>query len=737
MCGLLLAAGLAIGYWSGWFAKRLSPDEHPENATTTTTNSQPLISPTKPEWMSARTAQLLTELSSIEPFSELGATIRSEAHEARRSAYQRLAVICCQQDLANRKRVEDLICQLFFEEPDDSLAFAITDRVYQLTRLSDEEFDVTRSRFQTQIRANRLLALIYYATASTVESGSNLIQRRQQLSLQIRSASGVSPEGLLFVEYIQESEQGLAIDQWNYLINHCWASPGRAASVVQTLYDLTEPRMPEGSLRKYRIRILESILKLDVRQWQSLQRPIRDTISTCDEVELMEWIDLYANTGDEDFAQFVGPLLLRKADLADRSPPTRTRELLTEFSLRYRNRVLQPLLSRNQRVALRTDEFLEGLDASDRSVTADLVAQVVFETNLNLAICQQIRRGTLTSPEDFSQLDDWLTQPKIRLRDLISIAGNSQNGQASVQPSAYEVNRKDAAISNLRDRSPELASKRVLALEQLQQVASRFDDIPTADATELADYLLTDWPDVEALNIQRRISSFARWPTLGLAIADRIGAGGIKMDQALTISRLFFGGEFGIETGDDEWPGSLQHQLLISTRRLIESRMAENPGGVDSDWDRLEALLNELYRVRHQLLFSDEGNSVFTSDFDSNDRPLDIVRATLQRFTTDQRLSPDLQQRIQRGNAMLRRGSHSELEQVIIANQLILEALTGLVEAEAPAASDEIPQLTRQTESLFADSQLISDQLFVIQLGLLRLSSRWRQAMVENLLSKK
>ncbi len=734
---LLIGSGVAISFWVLWtnFADG-SADVAAHQNPAPGVDAAAVESPA-PAWLSAATDQLLHEVASAESMNDLASQIRSEP-DTRRAGYEHLVEAVCSNPLTHRKPAEDLICQLFFQEPDESLAFQMVDRACQFTRLPDAGFEATMNTFQSQIRANRLLALIYYYLLPVDGYENDVHARRQQLASRIGAVLGIQPQGRLFTEYILQSEQGLAVDQWNYVITNCWASPGRAAALVQPLYDETRPRLAPESLRKFRLRLLKSILELDPRQWQSLRRPIRESIFACDEVELMEWIDLVVNCSSTELIEFAGPLLAEKADLKSAASPLGdVKSLLTEYSGGYRNRMLQPLLTQNSRIQRRTEEFLESVRATDRQVTPDLIAQLALETNLNLALCQKIRKNEISSFGDFAKLESLLDQPKIRLRDLVALPGETLKVQPAVRPTAYELSRKNAAIEVLQDLTPELASKRILALEQLQKIAERFDDIPYQQSEILSAYLLGDWRDEEALNIQRRISAFANWPTLGLAIADRIEGGEVQLDQALTISRLYFGIEFNLEPGLKDWAKALQFQILQYVNQMLEIRSIATGGDDQTDWDRLELYLRELYRERHLLLFDDQESDSDLGDLDRDAPPFSILGQTLQQYLESPLGGLGVLARVQRGTTLLQAEKYNDLEKTILANQLVFEAWVDLAERENPSRTGEIQAVVDQVELRSGESSVLADQLLAVKIGQLELSSLTRKSMIEDLLKKK
>lgn len=740
MVGLLLLALIGLGaggYAAGWLPVSFrQPIDIP--------SEPPPVKAPEPErptpgWMSESTKELISRVANTETQSPgLVSNLLSEDPVQRKSGYQQLTSMICQKTSTQHKQVEDLICQLYFEEPDQSVAFELIETTCRFVRIPDDSLPVSSEVFERQYRANRLLGLIYYFVPANVEMGfsdgqTDRSERKQLLVERINSVTGIDPVNLVLPEFVTQSERGISVDQWNYLIQNNWESPSRAALLVQPLYDLTRSRLASDALNRFCFRLLQSILESDDRQWLQLQRPIRETVSAADEVELIEWIELFEASTSMAFREFVGPKLVEKAKVE--SPSTRLADVsaaLKRFVASYKNRILQPFLVRNERLENATADLLENLAINDR-YTPDQIAQVAFTTNANLAFCQQIQNNEIGTDGEFLKIDEILALPKIRLRELVSLPGKSAKRPVGADPTASDIRRKNKALGKIRNLSTESPGTRINALRDLEKIALRFDDLAYGEAEILARYFLADLADEEMLNIQRVISAFADWPSLGLALADQISQGNLSLDRALTLARLMFNAEFEVRLRDENWPENLQKQMIQAVVDRVEIHLEQNSAGVQSDWDRLELFLADVYRERFELIADESVNSVLIGP---TVQPSEILFSTLEHQLRRQSGSAETVRRIRRSKNLIRLGSYNEMEKTIVANQLLFELLT-LIEGELSAdQAAALKELSARFESQFDSSTGLVEQLCAVNYALLQVSALKRSVLAERIIKE-
>ena len=731
MLVILVGVGVVASVSMGWikFADQI-PDPAPMKSTDP---AVALAMVPKPIWLSETSHQRVLELDAGTRLTE---SLLNEDVEQRRLGYQRLVELAFQDSYEKRIQVEDVVCRLFYEDPDEVAAFAIVETASEFARLPEEEQSISMEAFQSQRYSNRILALIYYFSSTELNSNASadLKKRKRRLAAVVRAGSGVDPEQVPFSELVRQSEFGLSVDQWSYLIQNTWSSPSRAAIMLQPTYEMTQSSLPSGSLKTFRKRLLQTILELDPSQWAQLRIPIRESVLASDEFGLIDWVDLYIDTSQAGFRDYVGPLLLEKAGIKlTTKRSTEVARAIEAYSREFRTRMLKPLLTRNKQIEISTNDLLESIQTTSPSVSPDLIAQIAFQANVNLAMTKQIRSGEFRHDDDFLDLDRLLTLEKPRLRELVSLPGASGVAPAKASPTASDTNRKNSALDMIGSLEPEDASKRVLALGQLEKIAARFDDLAYQEGAVLARYFLAELDDAEALNIQRVISSFADWPMLGLAIADQIALGEIGIDKSLTIARLYFGREFEIQSGEKNWRSTLQLEMLEGIAEQIEIRLDRDPNNMKSDWIRLELYLAGIYRNRFESLFDSPNAPELLDSIEAGGKPSMILIAMLDHYLAKSQPTAASENRMTRGKRLIERGRFNELEKTIMASQLVFEMLAHETQQSSTQDVAVIQSLIDETESSLLRRDVLAEQLLEINLGLLRLSQLKRQAMIRNI----
>ncbi len=729
---ILVAALAVVGFYAGWWElMTANPNPIPvKPPVEDVVPKQP--AERSPEWLSESTTELV-ELTAKSELPGLTKFVFSNEPAERVVGYQSLVEAICSRPLSNRQLFENLACQLYYEEPDSQSSRAIIEHACGYLRPQTLGIITSMKIFEDQYRANHLMGLMH-ACIPNATVPHNTQNRKTELAVQMRELTGINPQALQFTEYVQQSESEIAITQWNSMVQNCWESPSRAAILVKPLVGLTRSRMPSEALMIYRSRLLQAILQLDSNQWSSMQGAIRDSISAAGENELVDWIEMILQMSNPELVQFAGTLLLRKANVQ----VTSTGQAVVERALRsllkeYRNRTLQPLLARNQRITGLTDDLLTESRVELMTVSPNQIAKIAFVTDLNLAICQQVRSGQFLEDSDFAKLDELLGRSDVRLRELISLPGKSLRTMTKATATASDRNRKDNSFEILKDLSFQNSTRRINALAQLERVAGRFQNISYDEATILAEYFLADVNDAEMVNVQNLIPSFADWPNLGLAIADQLPRENSRLDRALTIARLLTGKEFELEKGNADWANSLQQQLIQAIADQVEGRLDTDPSNTKSDWIRLESFLADLYRNRATLLFEESSRTNDYEELANSDRASDILLAIIQAKLTDRSLATDAIRRLQAGVGLIVRGSFGEMERTILANQLMFEVLCSEIERDSRIAEGTVRQIRSQMETSFDQKTVLADQLYEVSVGLLRLAKLKRKRMIRKM----
>jgi hypothetical protein len=213
----------------------------------------------------------------------------------------------------------------------------------------------------------------------------------------------------------------------------------------------------------------------------------------------------------------------------------------------------------------------------------------------------------------------------------------------------------------------------------LAELASHFDDIVYTEAAVLAHYVLGNLDLESAMNVEKNLGSFSHWSNFGLAIADRILDPTIQLDQAITVATLQQGRQF-THSGSSDWRTDMHNDILLSIEVGIRQGLAKNPTPVQLDWRRWQIYLPETYRQRRRLI---EGEQ---ADFDSRGVATDIEAMIRSVNARHGETSKSLHRLLE----LMWRDTNSELERVVVANQLLIDAIANGIEQEFESAGAEI-----------------------------------------------
>jgi len=647
----------------------------------------------------------------------------------RRQAYRQLVRGSCEFDSPDQPQINAVIGQLFFQEPENDSAWEITESIRTLLSPTPAGKTILRRKLESDYRANRLLGELFLSQPKTeTVLESDLASRILALEECIRSEVGIPIDKDLSLEqYLAVSEEAIATDQWNRLIQSSWSSPGSAALVVESLYRLTQSKLGLETLEAYRDELLLSIMDTDESHWRELREPISQSLETCDEIRLAAWISVYSSAVDESLQDTLGPLLLKRIDIQPKSQ--RRKDVVAaieEYGRQYRYRVLRPVINRNELI---NKHYVNMMDQDNSApILPDRIAQMALAVNVELAFCAAIENVTHIDDSSFLEFDRLIAEPEPRLRELISLPidrrGSKPTGPASA--TASDERRKSASLQRLSDLGPDSSGRRILALRQLERVAHRFERISYSDAKVLADYFLADLGVEELLENESRIESFSHWPNLALAIADKLPEKDIQIDRALTLTRLLLGREFKPNRNSD-WKKDLGLDVLTAVAYDIENQIDLDPNNIKSNWIRLELYLNDNYRQRQAIVLNQgvAGNAYDTP-----------FQATIDLVDRLARLSPrqSSNRSLEQATSLVRQSPLNEIEKAVFANQLLIQLLaTDLADSEK---STDVPTILSALQDSFRKTDLPGGQLYATERTLFELMDLKRKSLVDQLLKR-
>lgn len=717
VCATVVIGG-AAGFAYQWIANKINNEpvaNHPNDDPT------PIDQSTLMEDDSLDNKWILNGLLQIAP--TLIPKFASDQPSVRQDAYKEMTRIVfgdSKLTSANQKQAVELLGEVYFTEPDDVAAGQILESID--ASLADRRSQTVRS-LKATYPANRLAALVY-GYRDKGETFVNHQQRKRHLSKMLFNRTGYDLESLSFAEYIQSSEQALAIEQWNGLIQNSWTSPARSAVLVESLNDLTADKLEPSTREQFRTRSLHTILEADRNSWRDLKQPIASAVKASDEVGVIDWIAVF-ETGNVAFREFLGPKLATKVGL---DPTARFSDLEKELKAvrgSYRNRMLGSVLARNKQIDELMEKFLQR-EAAAGSVTPDFIAQAISLGNLSMESCQIINSGQARDEMAYESLDESLVDYSKRLRDVVFLDDQKRENQGvAATASLGESETKSRVISRLKDLSRDNRALRISGLDQLGRAAKKFPDISYEEAFVLATYLYSELDTEELLEAQQDVSSFNHWTNLLLAASDVIAQSNVDIDQALTISNLLTNVRFEIGRSDN-WRENLSWQLFSHAREsLAESKI--DPNSVSGDWSRLRKLVVRRYRERLSLA----GKELLQS----NASPVELLSKLLQ---SGNEFSDGLSsnQQYDRAMELVRRLSDNEIEQIVLLNRLLIEKEANRLRSMSAESASEVDSIFSRFELQMKRDSDLGTRLLFTESCLARLSSLERRVATEQLMER-
>ncbi len=581
-------------------------------------------------------------------FPELAASIKSKEFDVRAEAMEQATMRLLEQDVRSDQQFLALR-SWFLQEPETKVASRFA-RVIQSAIFQEPKSNRNRA-LEQPYRASSLAYDVY----ESIDQGRH--ESRRQLLGGLLSQI-VEDAELLDAESIDTS---IANRQWNQLIENSWTSPGRSSILIEPLFELTKSRLPERELQQYVSRSVRTIILADKNQWRNMLQPTLSAIESADEVQRIEWIDIWFEEfdGSKGFREFAGKHLVESLMLENEVANRDVESVLKSVRLDWRNRRLKPALIRHEKINQRIEKLRPYFGAvSDSELSPDLIFQTALTANLCLEAISITDSGRAGDDGAWSEVDSQLQRLDSRLREFVFLEEQAAvNGQPN--SAAFDTTGRDRDLVAFKDLSEDNQAKRLAAIERLPGHARKFDAIPQSMADSLADYILSPLDPDEWLQLQRVLPDLIKWPSVLLAISDRVPESTASETQLRTMFTVLAG--FPLEDDREEWKQAIGLNLLKLTHQMLLAKDDVDANSADSDWIRLEKFLQTTYYRRSTLL----GSQVQRSNLSVVDNAKYCVRAVRQNEPVTKRII-----------GLIENSTNNELEQVVLLNELLAEAKT-------------------------------------------------------------
>ena len=461
-------------------------------------------------------------------------------------------------------------------------------------------------------------------------------------------------------------DAAIATDQWNQLIENSYRDPVRCSILVEPLQTLTESKLPTRDRQQFVSRSVRTIILADRSQWQNMKQPILSAIRSADEVQRMEWIDIWLDEfdGSIGFRRFAAGDLLPDAanqkQLTAREMENRMRAALSA----WRNRKFEIALLRHGKIQKRFEQLKPIFESSNARVSPDLVYQAALTANLCLEAMSIMDSGQASKEAVWTDVDAQLERFDDRLREFVFLDDQTTT-EPEISSAGFDTTTRDRTIAAFSDLSQDNQPRRIAAIERLPKLTEKFRSIPSRMARSIASYVIAPHDADEWLQLQRVLPSLMAWPKVVLSISDQLTQSKASDDQLRTMYTVLAGDPW--ESAD----GLLSKQamsvaLLELTHELLLAKEKVDPNLSDSDWLRLEKYLQTAYWQRASLLAGDRSLP--------NRSVLENVRQAV--LAGADRIGPT-----KRAIELIENGTQNDLERVVLFNQLMIRKREGTSDA--------------------------------------------------------
>ena len=526
----------------------------------------------------------------------------------------------------------------YLKEPDEKVIGRFVQKIDEA--LGAEPKSNRNRALEVPYRAAKLVRDIH-DSATSPES----LSRREQLIRRLKRHAGNE----------NQFDSAIARRQWSQLIENSWSSPARNSILIEPLTTLTQSKLEAKELREFASRSVRTILLADRQQWRNMRQPLLASINSADEVQRIEWIDIWLDDfdGTTGFRDFVGPQLVARSGKEPLPAARDYDSFLRSQRSDWKNRRLRPALIRHEKINKRIAQIVPEISAStDFRANPDLIFQAASAANLCLEAIAITDAGKGGDESAWSEVDAQLDKLDLRLREFVFL-DEPTDDKPTLSSAGFDTTMRDRTMASFRDRSRPNRARRLAAIERLPSLAAKFDTLPQPMATSMASYLLSPIEPDEWIQMQRVVPDLTQWPRLILALADQVGDSTAPQDQLMTMFTVLNGEPL---KASDGWKENMRLELLRLGHEALLADDVVDSNSSDSDWVRLEKYLQTAFHRRGVLL----GNTRIGSNRSAVENAEHCVRAVADNLVVTERAI-----------GLIKKSSGNELEQIVLLNQLL------------------------------------------------------------------
>ena len=628
----------------------------------------------KVAWWNESLEQASAEIEGSQ-FLNLQGSVRSTDSELRLSGLRRLL------DLANAEprnadSIHHLVAGIYFSDPQPDVEGCVLRSLEGSLEPLFQPGLVTDRQAAEGFGAIRLLTAVLYASVETEEPfAPSRLEAAQQLAFRFL---GPLSEELDRPAFVSGANRKLALDLWGQLVQMSFTSTSQSAALIDRLSAMTRPMLEPEIFFQVRSAAVLTVLENDMNQWRTLQKTVSELIGSSNQSQAIEWVDRLTEIKNQAAADFIADELVKRLDVSvDGDALIEKIERLMEVRSAYLLRRF-PIVQTN----LQIDQLalpLSDLLIEETQVSPELIAKLMYLSNLSLAYIAE-----LETSQNHPMLNELLAEgvpewhfPEDQIEDPLVKS-----------PTPSEIRDKNRAFERLKiSLGTNRLAVRTSSFSALAGMAPRFRDFTYEEAGVLADYVLASSELKEWLLIEGLLPNFSNLPNVHLAIADRAEKFVGQSDRLLTLHRLLTDQDCKIDR-PEQWRQCVKNSLVLYALGVLQSRvtLAANTeqgddGNVVRGWQQLGRYQENALPSRVAILDRWAGNGAGASDRYSE------ALAGLYGSANDR----SGRVRSLRGSALAANGP--PIVQAVVANQLLVEFLTGKLRERGPVSTEQVNSL--------------------------------------------
>lgn len=667
-------------------------------------------------WFHRRLDELVEQLP--EPFqSQLVSELTSKEPEQMIAGLSRL-ISKVESQAEDVRGTQRILCQYYYYCPEDSIVDQILFRLQQDLVLPVSRVPAKAERLEAVYAANRILANLKYFADD--DASDDWKTRNGLVTEAIVAEFGEGSLGTNLREYLSNSNQVIAINQWNHLVQTSWSSPNRTSLLIARLWEMTQDELKSKDLNRLHRRTVLSVLESDPSLWKGLKLEITRAIGNSEPNSLNTWINHFLSLNNDDYQEWLGAQLVEKCQVTPASRSRRDiRQALNDVKFENNRIRFRELIQRNEQIRPRNRQLINAYRVTKNS--PQKILEMAYTVNMNMLLAPADQSSF--SFQEFDELYQRGSPDLDRLaRDELNLLSNERR-QAATDSDKRTL---EESLKRISTGGNDKVSMRQSAIERLAKLVDRFQDITYQDAVLLARYYLSLRGDRESLNAERFLKEFVRWPSFGLAISDLIAESNVNLDQAITIVQFFAEGDYQLED-PTRWKEEVQNIVFDSVVKKTEE-LSQQTTVSSLEWGLLRSQFLELYQQRLTLL----GDSAR-----SNEEKQSVSRMTIRIINRlREKELVDSEYPVERAVEVLKTQSRSELEELVALNHVVIKLLAAQVQTRWPDAAAEAAIIVAEFEQTGKVSHNLAHRLLDTEFALLKLWSLEREAIASRLISQ-